>query len=54
MLCNLSQALSVFAYPHPRTCLLTIDRGREGEKHGSAASHTCPNWGLNPHPRHLP
>ena len=30
------------------------DRGREGEKHWSVASCTCPYWGLNPHPGMCP
>ena len=27
---------------------------RKGEKHGSVASHTCPNQGPGPQPRHVP
>ena len=27
---------------------------REGEKHQSVASHTCPNQELNPQSRHVP
>ena len=33
------------------------ERGREGEEGGKCrlvASHTCPNWGPNPQPRHVP
>ena len=60
--CNWETEL--FFYPHVWTCLLILERG-EGrerererdinvrEKHGSVASCTCPNWGLNLQPWHL-
>ena len=40
----------LFFYPHPKTCLLTLERGegreREGggEKHPLAAPRRCPDW----------
>ena len=57
--------LLLFFYLHLRTCLLILQRGewREKEterninvreKHQLVATHTCPNQGLNPQPRHVP
>ena len=56
-----------FLNPHPKVSLLVLEREREmerergrekninvREKHQLAASHKCPNWGLNPQPRYVP
>ena len=53
-----------FFFPHWRTFIDFRERGREEErerenidvreKHRSVASHTRPDWGSNPQPRHVP
>ena len=61
--------LVIFCNPHLRTWLLILGKGEVGDRqerergretsmwernHRSVASCTCPNWGLNPQPRHIP
>ena len=54
-----------FLKPHLRTCLLILERGERWERerernidvreeHWLLASCMCPNWGINPQPRHVP
>ena len=48
----------IYIYIYLNLLLIFREREREGEtegeKHRSVASHICPNWGLNPKPRHVP